>query len=391
MMAAMVKLRCCWILLLGCHDPGDDDGSFALCTEEPVQLPAPPEAQQSRGCVVRYDQQLSDPVQIAVLGTDVVERRYLVYVPEERPHAPLPLVFMFPGYGASAEAAALYYTHTRFEQLADEHGFVVVYGNGLPNVPPGEMGPAQPEGGYLQGCFSPHTSEGVDVEYVRQIVDQLDTELAIDRSRVYAAGLSAGGGMALQLAIEAPDLVAAIAPVVPLPFQPSGIWLHQCQPKAGHAEVSIAMLAATGDRFVSYTPGPSPMYPQAIYPGMEETRDVWLQALGISGAPQLELLPDLVQGDSYGPHTGLQSSHIERTKYAAGASGAELWYYKAVGMGHWWPNPLQTVSDLWPIFGKTNQDIDFADHAWEFFQRHAKAPQSYVEHGGGLEPLVPQL
>jgi hypothetical protein len=28
---------------------------------------------------------------------------------------------------------------------------------------------------------------------------------------------------------------------------------------------------------------------------------------------------------------------------------------------------------LWATFGKTNQDIDFADQAWEFFQRHRKS------------------
>jgi len=27
---------------------------------------------------------------------------------------------------------------------------------------------------------------------------------------------------------------------------------------------------------------------------------------------------------------------------------------------------------MWETFGKTNQDIDFAAQAWEFFQRHAK-------------------
>jgi len=39
-------------------------------------------------------------------------------------------------------------------------------------------------------------------------------------------------------------------------------------------------------------------------------------------------------------------------------------------MGHWWPNPTQMWPSLWQRFGKTNQDIDFADEAWTFFQRH---------------------
>jgi poly(3-hydroxybutyrate) depolymerase len=55
-----------------------------------------------------------------------------------------------------------------------------------------------------------------------------------------------------------------------------------------------------------------------------------------------------------------------------GPDGQEFWYYEAEGMGHRWPNPKQTWSGLWEKFGKTNQDIDFADQAWEFFKRHTK-------------------
>ena len=341
-----------------------------LCSQAPIHLAGPPGAQQSRGCVVTFTQPLSDPTTAQRVGAAAVERRYLVYAPPRLPARPVPVVLVFPGYGASAEGAAFYYTHGRFEQLADRDGFVVVYGNGLPNPPPGAEKPAMPAGGFLQGCLAAHAGEGIDVDYVRRILDQLAGELAIDRSRVYATGLSAGGGMSFQLALEAPDLVAAIAPVAGLPFQPTGIWLHGCHPRPGHARVSIAMLAATHDRFISYAPGGSPEYPDANYPGMEQTRDAWLAALQISGPPAIDQFPDLVQGDSYTPHTGQASSTIERQRYPAGADGQELWYYKASGMGHWWPNPTQMWPGLWPRFGKTNQDVDFADEAWAFFRRH---------------------
>jgi poly(3-hydroxybutyrate) depolymerase len=132
------------------------------------------------------------------------------------------------------------------------------------------------------------------------------------------------------------------------------------------------MLAATADRFVSYAPGPSAEYPSAQYPGMEQTRDAWLGALGITGAPEVERLADLVAGDSHRPHTGLDGSFIEVERYPARADGGELWFYRAVGMGHWWPHPEPMWQGLWERFGKANQDIDFADQAWAFFQRHGK-------------------
>lgn len=56
--------------------------------------------------------------------------------------------------------------------------------------------------------------EGVDdVAFVAALIDQLDGELAVDRERVFATGVSNGGMMAYWLAVERSDLVRAIAPV----------------------------------------------------------------------------------------------------------------------------------------------------------------------------------
>ena len=231
---------------------------LALCTEAPVRLAASPSDTQPRGCVVNFIQEWSDPDSIRWLGARQALRRYLVYAPPHLPAGPLPVVFVFPGSTASAEAAALYYTHSRFEALADRDGFIVVYGNGLPNpVWPGDK-PSSPKGGFLPGCRAQHAGEGLDVTYVRLIVAQLETELKIDCTRIYATGLSMGGGMSLQLALEAPDSVAAVAPVAPVPFQPSGEWLQSCHPRPGYETVSIAMLAATADPFISYAPARRP-------------------------------------------------------------------------------------------------------------------------------------
>jgi polyhydroxybutyrate depolymerase len=322
--------------------------------------------------VVTFTQEVTDPAILRWIGANRIERRYLVYVPPKLPPGPAPVVFVFPGRSTSAEAVAFYTTGTRFESLADRDGFIVVYGNGLSNAADAAQESAVPKGGFLQGCLAEHTGEGVDVTYVRLILAQLEQELKIDRSRVFATGISAGGGMSFQLALEAPDLVAAIAPVAALPFQPDGTWRHHCHPQPGHERVSIAMLAATHDPSISYAPGPSRQYPRARYPGMEETRDAWLSAMKIVGQPTVDSFPDVVSGDSYEPETHLSSSTLERQRYPLGPDGQEFWYYKATGMGHCWPNPVQIWSGLWELFGKTNQDIDFADHAWEFFQRHPK-------------------
>ena len=176
--------------------------------------------------------------------------------------------------------------------------------------------------------------------------------------------------MAFQLALEAPDLVAAIAPVAPLPFQPSGPWLQSCHPQPGHERVSIAMLGATDDRFISYTPGGSPEYPSARYPGMEQTRDAWLAAMGIRGAPTIDKFPDVIRGDSLTPHRPGQQ-HDRATAVSVGARRSGALVLQSRRNGTLVAAPVQMWPDLWERFGKTNQDIDFADQAWKFFKRHA--------------------
>jgi len=356
---------------------GREHGSgfrLRMCREQPLRLQSHPGAPQTRGCVVTFVQPVTDPATIAWAKTTRAERRYVVYAPANLPPRPVPVVFVFPGATCNAEAAAVYHTHARFEELADRDGFIVVYGNGLPTGAHSGDDAPMPKGGFLPGCWAAHTGEGLDVTYVRLIVAQLASELAIDRTRIYATGISQGGGMSFQLALEAPDLVAAVAPVVSVPFQPQGEWLRSCHPKAGYDEVSIAMVAATADPFVPYAPGSSTEIPEASFAGMEATREAWLAALHIEGAPTVDRFPDRVKDDSYQPRSGRAGSTMERQRYPMGRDGQELWYYKAEGMGHAWPNPEQTWSGLWPRFGKTNQDIDFADEAWEFFRRHAKRP-----------------
>src|SRR4030095_16233012 len=57
--------------------PDRPSGAFrlALCTEAPVRLQGPPGAQQSRGCVVTFTQDLSDPATIHSAGAGHGTRR----------------------------------------------------------------------------------------------------------------------------------------------------------------------------------------------------------------------------------------------------------------------------------------------------------------------------
>lgn len=144
-----------------------------------------------------------------------------------------PLVVMFHGGLGSAALAERAYG---WDALADREGFVVLY--------PDAIGAAWNVGG---GCCGLAPAHGVDdVAFVKAAIDNLSTRVSIDPSRMYAAGMSAGGMMAYRMACET-TLFAAIGPVAatqagdcPNPAPTSILHVH------GTADDTVPYLGAVG-------------------------------------------------------------------------------------------------------------------------------------------------
>lgn len=123
---------------------------------------------------------------------------YWLYIPANAPLGPLPLVVMLHGCEQSAEQFA---RGTRMNALAEQKGFAVAY-------------PQQSLRGHPNRCW--HWYEratqdgGDDVRLIAGIIDKVCAAYPIDRGRIYAAGLSAGAGMANILALRHPDKIAAV-------------------------------------------------------------------------------------------------------------------------------------------------------------------------------------
>lgn len=100
---------------------------------------------------------------------------------------------------------------TRFDQLADRYGAIVVY-------------PEQTERANARRCwnwFLPANQSRTKGEpaAILAIVEEICERLNVDRSRIFVTGLSAGAAMAAILAEQAPDVFAAVGVV-------AGIALH---------------------------------------------------------------------------------------------------------------------------------------------------------------------
>lgn len=138
----------------------------------------------------------------AGVGAPAHRLRYWLYLPNHIPEPAarrgLPLVVMLHG---CQQTATQFAQGTRMNQWAEQMGYAVLY-------------PQQSVSAHAQRCWKWYdraTQEGGgDVPAIVGMVNKVMTEYAIDRSRVYIAGISAGAGMANIVALNHPRLFAAV-------------------------------------------------------------------------------------------------------------------------------------------------------------------------------------
>src|SRR2546430_3020498 len=193
------------------------------------------------------------------------KREYLLYVPKSYDRAkPAPLVISMHGAGLWGAAQR---DMSQWNRVADAAGFIVVYPSGT--------------GGKVVRVWHEEESPGVsrDVKFISELIDTLAAHFNIDSTRIYANGLSNGGGMAFVLSCTLSHRIAAVGLVASAQLLP---W-HWCTDRH---PVPMIDFHGTSDPVVPFRGGTSWVVPgHRGFPDQLQWAAHWAQRNGCAPTP----------------------------------------------------------------------------------------------------------
>jgi polyhydroxybutyrate depolymerase len=257
------------------------------------------------------------------------KREYLLYVPrtyDRRRQTPLVISM----HGAGLWGAAQKET-SQWNALADSERFIVVYPSGVGGT------------GVRVWRAEPGPDLMKDVRFISELIDTLKRSYSIDSTRIYANGLSNGGGMSFVLSCTLSNRIAAVGMVAAAQTLP-WTWCKDVR--------AVPMIAfhGTADPEIPYNGGSSWISPRP-FPSTPRWAEIWARRNRCEPNP----IDSAVAAD------------VTSRTYTNCADDAAVVLYTVHGGGHTWPGgkPLPE----WFV-GRTTRSIDATSLMWAFFREH---------------------
>jgi polyhydroxybutyrate depolymerase len=260
-----------------------------------------------------------------------------VHVPSGyQPSTPVPLVVNMHGSESTApEQMGL----TGMDATADADTFIVVYPQG--DIPAGTGFEWNVPGEPLFGGAAVPAGAPDDVTFITQLVTEVEHYYCIDTRRVFATGFSGGARMASQLACDASNVFAAVAPV-------SGLRLPSPCPST--RPVPVISFHGTADRVDPYG-GNGQKYWTYSVPGAAIR---WGNHNGCATPPQLRRFAPTVVITQYAPCT----------------ANAAVELFSITGEGHEWPGGPRLPRSVTRVLGPQTTAVSANTEMWAFFMAH---------------------
>ncbi len=263
-------------------------------------------------------------------------RTFLRYVPAavSESTTPVELLVLLHGGGGAGPTMMRY---TRFNALAREFGFIVLYPSGLSR----------------QWNDGRQHYQGVDdVRFILAMIDKTVAETGrVDEARIFLAGMSNGGHMSQRLACEKADRFAGIAIVT---SQFTSQLIAKCRPSR---RLAVLYLNGTEDPLVPYDGGTIAPQWGGRGTATDQTIEFWRRHNRCERSAKRTLLGDLDDGDG---------TRIEQLDWPDCAPSAPLRLFRIIGGGHTWPGKMQYLPQS--VIGRTSHDADGSRLIWQFFR-----------------------
>jgi polyhydroxybutyrate depolymerase len=245
---------------------------------------------------------------------------------------------------------------------ADQNGYLVAYPNGtkVSKVLTPDPIAGQEQYSWDAGvcCGLPVTRHIDDVAFLEQVISDIEARTAVDRSRIYVTGMSAGGMMAYAMAAEDANQIAAIASVA------GQVELPRVNPTR---PVPTMEFHSVNDPVALWAGGASP-----------ESKDRYSVMQGIHkwvAADKCSKRPYDSSRVVGAPGTESVGESATLVTYTGCAAGVEVALWRLTGSGHVWPGAPFNLGppSTWVLqgVGRGTVLVNANQAMWDFFKQYS--------------------